>query len=155
VRLLLIADTHLGFDLPVRPRVARRRRGHDFIANYRAALAPALAGDGSWLRGVDRMLGCTTTRERVRAFDDLSRAWPGGAGRAVASIRLAAVGQAVRNRRWTEAVRLSAGVGPSSAVHAVAGEVRRRRVPDRVLVPPGKEGAAGRVDPAGPRSSWR
>ena len=45
IRILLLADTHLGFDLPVRPRVARRRRGHDFLANYATALRPALAGE--------------------------------------------------------------------------------------------------------------
>jgi len=45
VRVLLVADTHLGFDLPLQPRVARRRRGHDFLANYSTALAPALAGE--------------------------------------------------------------------------------------------------------------
>jgi len=45
VRILLLADTHLGFDLPVNPRVHRRRRGHDFLANYAAALQPALAGE--------------------------------------------------------------------------------------------------------------
>ena len=45
IRILLLADSHLGFDLPVRPRVERRRRGHDFLANYAAALAPALAGE--------------------------------------------------------------------------------------------------------------
>lgn len=45
VRILLLADSHLGFDLPVRPRVDRRRRGHDFLRNYAAALAPALAGE--------------------------------------------------------------------------------------------------------------
>jgi DNA repair exonuclease SbcCD nuclease subunit len=44
-RVLLVADSHLGFDLPVRPRVERRRRGHDFLANYARALEPALAGD--------------------------------------------------------------------------------------------------------------
>lgn len=44
VRILLLADSHLGFDLPTRPRVDRRRRGHDFLANYAAALQPALAG---------------------------------------------------------------------------------------------------------------
>jgi DNA repair exonuclease SbcCD nuclease subunit len=44
LRILLLADTHLGFDLPLRPRVRRRRRGHDFLANYRRALAPALGG---------------------------------------------------------------------------------------------------------------
>ena len=45
VRILLLADSHLGFDLPARPRVERRRRGHDFLANYAAALRPALAGE--------------------------------------------------------------------------------------------------------------
>ena len=33
IRILLIADTHLGFDLPFRPRIKRRRRGLDFFAN--------------------------------------------------------------------------------------------------------------------------
>ena len=45
IRILLVADSHLGFDLPVRPRVERRRRGHDFLANYSTALAPAFAGE--------------------------------------------------------------------------------------------------------------
>jgi DNA repair exonuclease SbcCD nuclease subunit len=45
VRILLLADTHLGFDLPVNPRVTRRRRGDDFLANYAAALEPALRGE--------------------------------------------------------------------------------------------------------------
>jgi len=44
VRVLFLADTHLGFDLPVSPRIRRRRRGHDFLANYHLALAPALEG---------------------------------------------------------------------------------------------------------------
>lgn len=42
VRILLLADTHLGFDLPFRPRVERRRRGHDFFANFKRALQPAV-----------------------------------------------------------------------------------------------------------------
>lgn len=45
VRILFLADTHLGFDLPVNPRIKRRRRGHDFLANYATALGPALAGE--------------------------------------------------------------------------------------------------------------
>ncbi len=45
IRVLLLADTHLGFDLPIRPRVSRRRRGNDFQASYEAALAPALTGE--------------------------------------------------------------------------------------------------------------
>ena len=42
IRILLIADTHLGFDLPFRPRVQRRRRGPDFFDNYERALQPAI-----------------------------------------------------------------------------------------------------------------
>lgn len=45
IRILLFADSHLGLDLPVRPRADRRRRGHDFLANYHAALEPARTGD--------------------------------------------------------------------------------------------------------------
>jgi DNA repair protein SbcD/Mre11 len=44
VRILFLADTHLGFDLPTRPRIERRRRGRDFLANYATALQPALDG---------------------------------------------------------------------------------------------------------------
>jgi len=44
IRILLLADTHLGYDLPTRPRIERRRRGHDFIANFQRALQPALDG---------------------------------------------------------------------------------------------------------------
>lgn len=39
IRVLLLADSHLGFDLPVHPRVGRRRRGNDFQANHDRALA--------------------------------------------------------------------------------------------------------------------
>ena len=45
IRILFLADTHLGFDLPTGARIKRRRRGHDFLANYATALAPALAGE--------------------------------------------------------------------------------------------------------------
>ncbi|MFH1810304.1 MAG: metallophosphoesterase [Pseudomonadota bacterium] len=45
VKLLVLSDTHLGFDLPARPRVERLRRGEDFFASYQRALAPALAGE--------------------------------------------------------------------------------------------------------------
>jgi len=44
VRVLLLADTHLGFDLPRRPRIVRRRRGYDFFDNFERALEPALGG---------------------------------------------------------------------------------------------------------------
>jgi DNA repair protein SbcD/Mre11 len=41
VRILLCADTHLGFDEPVRPRVERRRRGTDFFDNFQRVLDSA------------------------------------------------------------------------------------------------------------------
>jgi exonuclease SbcD len=41
IKLLFLADTHLGFDYPFRPRIQRRRRGEDFFANYHKALEPA------------------------------------------------------------------------------------------------------------------
>lgn len=40
-RILFLADTHLGFDTPLHPRIDRRRRGDDFFANYRRTLDTA------------------------------------------------------------------------------------------------------------------
>ena len=45
IRVLLLADTHLGFDLPQRPRVERWRRGEEFFASYERALDPATRGE--------------------------------------------------------------------------------------------------------------
>jgi DNA repair exonuclease SbcCD nuclease subunit len=45
LKVLLLADTHLGFDLPAKPRVEKRRRGPDFFANTRLALEPALRSE--------------------------------------------------------------------------------------------------------------
>jgi exonuclease SbcD len=44
VRVLFVSNTHIGFDLPDRPRVVRRRRGDDFVQNFDRALAPARMG---------------------------------------------------------------------------------------------------------------
>ena len=41
VRIVFFADTHLGFDYPLKPRIERRRRGPDFFANFRQVLAYA------------------------------------------------------------------------------------------------------------------
>jgi DNA repair protein SbcD/Mre11 len=41
LRVLLLADTHLGFDEPLRPRSDRLRRGPDFFRCADAALEPA------------------------------------------------------------------------------------------------------------------
>jgi DNA repair exonuclease SbcCD nuclease subunit len=44
-RILVLSDTHLGIDLPARPRSGRRPRGEDFFAAFEAALAPARGGE--------------------------------------------------------------------------------------------------------------
>ena len=44
VRVLFLADTHLGFDLAFRPRIESRRHGPEFFANFQRALQPALDG---------------------------------------------------------------------------------------------------------------
>lgn len=64
MRLLFLSDTHLGIDMPARPRVARPRRGEDFFRCFAAALAPALAGE------VDAVLhgGDLLYRSRVPAW---------------------------------------------------------------------------------------
>ncbi len=41
LKILFVADTHLGFDYPFKPRVERRRRGDDFFDNYRRVLTAA------------------------------------------------------------------------------------------------------------------
>lgn len=41
VRIVFLADTHLGIDYPVRPRVERRRRGPDFFENFHRVLSYA------------------------------------------------------------------------------------------------------------------
>jgi len=40
-----VSDTHLGLDMPSRPRVARRRRGDDFFLNFERALEAARTGE--------------------------------------------------------------------------------------------------------------
>jgi DNA repair exonuclease SbcCD nuclease subunit len=63
LRVLLLADTHLGLDLPLRPRVERVRRGDDLFANVRRALGSALR------REVDLVVhgGDLLYRSKVRA----------------------------------------------------------------------------------------
>lgn len=45
VKLLFLADSHLGFDFAFKPRIERRRRGEDFFKNYALALEPARKGE--------------------------------------------------------------------------------------------------------------
>jgi DNA repair protein SbcD/Mre11 len=45
MRVLFVSDTHLGLDLPARPRVVRRRRGDDFFQNFERALDAARRGE--------------------------------------------------------------------------------------------------------------
>ncbi|ACL64996.1 metallophosphoesterase [Anaeromyxobacter dehalogenans 2CP-1] len=64
MRLLFLSDTHLGHDLPARPRTSRPRRGAEFFESFEAALAPARAGE------VDAVLhaGDLLYRSRVPAW---------------------------------------------------------------------------------------
>ena len=41
MQILFFADTHLGFDFPIHPRIQRRRRGIDFYTNYARVLEHA------------------------------------------------------------------------------------------------------------------
>jgi len=41
IKILFFADSHLGFDLPHRPRIERRRRGEDLFKNYLQVLKVA------------------------------------------------------------------------------------------------------------------
>jgi len=50
IRILFLSDTHLGFDMPFRPRIQRRRRGPEFFANFKRVLDDAVA------RGVDGVI---------------------------------------------------------------------------------------------------
>ena len=80
LRVLLLADTHLGFDDPPHPRVDRRRRGPDFLRNFELALEPAVRGE------VDAVVhgGDLFYRSRVppalveRAFRPIARVAAGG-----------------------------------------------------------------------------
>lgn len=38
IKILFFGDSHLGYDLPVRPRIERRRRGEEFFSNYQHIL---------------------------------------------------------------------------------------------------------------------
>jgi len=62
MRVLFVSDTHLGIDMPARPRVTRRRRGPDFFDNFERALDAA--------RGVDVVVhgGDLLYRSRVPAW---------------------------------------------------------------------------------------
>ena len=44
LRLLFLSDTHLGLDLPTRPRVERPRRGDDLFESFERALEPVTLG---------------------------------------------------------------------------------------------------------------
>ena len=80
VRVLFIADTHLGFDLPERPRVVRRRRGDDFFDNYDLALQPAIRGEVDLVvHGGDVFFRSQVSPSLVvRAFEPLKRVADGG-----------------------------------------------------------------------------
>ncbi len=42
LKIVFFADTHLGVDYPIKPKVDRRRRGEDFFDNYKRVLNYAI-----------------------------------------------------------------------------------------------------------------
>lgn len=47
--VLFVSDSHLGLDLPARPRVERARRGDDLFESFERALAPLASGEAQVL----------------------------------------------------------------------------------------------------------
>ena len=47
--VLFVSDSHLGLDLPARPRVERARRGEELFESFERAIAPALSGEAQVL----------------------------------------------------------------------------------------------------------
>lgn len=75
IRGIFLADTHLGFDLPRRPRVDRRRRGRDFFANFERVLEAAAQERVDFvLHGGDLLYRSRVPADLVhRAFQPLKR----------------------------------------------------------------------------------
>jgi DNA repair protein SbcD/Mre11 len=49
IRITFLSDTHLGFDLPLRARSERRRRGEDFFRNTRTAFEQAIKHESDYI----------------------------------------------------------------------------------------------------------
>ena len=75
VRIVFLADSHLGIDQPANPRVRRRRRGDDFMANYQRALDHATSvGCHAVVHGGDVFFRSRVRPELVQAaFAPLKR----------------------------------------------------------------------------------
>ena len=75
IRILFVADTHLEFDDPIRPRIERRRRGPDFFRNFKTALKPALNTEvDGVVHGGDLLFRRRVPARLVdRAFEPLKR----------------------------------------------------------------------------------
>jgi DNA repair protein SbcD/Mre11 len=75
VRILFLSDTHLGFDLPFKPRVQRRRRGPDFFEMFEKALEPAFRGEvDAVIHGGDILFRSKVPPQLVQmAFEPLQR----------------------------------------------------------------------------------
>ena len=80
IRILFLADTHLGFDYPFKPRVQRRRRGPDFFRNFNLALQPAYRGEVNLVvHGGDILFRSKVPARLVEmAFSPLKRAADNG-----------------------------------------------------------------------------
>lgn len=75
IRLLFLSDTHLGFDLPFKPRIKRRRRGPDFFKMFEMALELAFRGEvDAVVHGGDILFRSKVPPQLVQmAFEPLQR----------------------------------------------------------------------------------
>ena len=73
IRVLFLSDTHLGYDLPFRPRIQRRRRGPEFFANFKRVLDDAVAsGVDGVIHGGDLFFRSKVPRRLVEmAFEPM------------------------------------------------------------------------------------
>ena len=76
IKIIFFSDTHLGFDHPIKPKIKRRRRGHDFFANYNRVIDYAInVGADALIHGGDLFNRSKTHVSIIhKAFDELQRA---------------------------------------------------------------------------------
>ncbi|MBI4863068.1 MAG: metallophosphoesterase [Candidatus Riflebacteria bacterium] len=69
--IVVVADSHLGFDCSLRPRIDRRRRGEDFFWNFASVLSYAAANADLLVHGGDLMFRSKVDPRLVKRGYDL------------------------------------------------------------------------------------
>ncbi len=76
IKLIFFADTHLGIDHPIKPKIKRRRRGDDFFANYNIVIDHAINSNADAIIHGGDLFNRSKTHQSIihKAFEDLQRA---------------------------------------------------------------------------------